>query len=243
MPYQLLNLEEVARYLHLTSADVERRVKDREIPFEKRGERVVFRKHEIDAWASQHILGLAGKRLEEYHRKSTRGTREFLPQEAILAEMLDRGAVNSAMTSKTKGSVLRDLVALAEKTGQVTDSKALLESLETREELCPTAMPGGLAIPHPRFHVPYLFESSFVVVGRPIQDIHFGAPDGQPTDLFFLLCCQDDRMHLHTLSRLCLMALKTEMLAQLRAAPDATAMRDCIIAAEREVLAGRKPSD
>jgi PTS system nitrogen regulatory IIA component len=242
MPYQLLNLEEVARYLHLTSADVERRVKKGEIPFEKRGERVVFRKRDIDAWASQRILGLPEQRLVEYHRKTTRGTREFLPHEAILPEMLGRGAVNSAMTSKTKGSVLRDLVALAKKTGQLTDPKELLVSLETREELCPTALPGGLAIPHPRFHQPYLFESSFVVVGRPIQEIHFGAPDGKPTDLIFLLCCQDDRMHLHTLSRVCLMAQKTEMLSQLRAAPDATAMRDCIIAAEREALADRKPS-
>jgi len=240
MPYQLLNVEEVASYLHLTGADVERRVKDREIPFEKRGGRIVFNKHDIDAWASQRILGLPEQRLEEYHRKSTRGTREFLPREALLPEMIGRGAVDSAMKSKTKGSVLRDLVALAEKTGQLTDPKELLESLETREELCSTALPGGLAIPHPRFHEPYLFESSFVVVGRPVQEIHFGAPDGQPTDLIFLLCCQDDRMHLHTLSRICLMALKTEMLAQLRAAPDATAMRDCIIAAEQEVLAGRK---
>ena len=237
MPYQLLNVEEVASYLHLTGADVERRVKDREIPFEKRGGRIVFNKHDIDAWASQRILGLPEQRLEEYHRKSTRGTREFLPREAILPEMIGRGAVDSAMKSKTKGSVLRDLVALAEKTGQLTDPKELLESLETREELCSTALPGGLAIPHPRFHEPYLFESSFVVVGRPVQEIHFGAPDGQPTDLIFLLCCQDDRMHLHTLSRICLMALKTEMLAQLRAAPDAAAMRDCIIASEREVLA------
>jgi nitrogen PTS system EIIA component len=80
------------------------------------------------------------------------------------------------------------------------------------------------------------------VVGRPIQEIHFGSPDGQPADLFFLLCCQDDRMHLHTLSRICLMALKTELLSQLRAAPDAAAMRDCIINAEREVLADRRSS-
>jgi len=242
MPYQMFSIEEAARYLHLTSADVERRVKDREIPFEKRGDRVMFRKRDIDAWASQRILGLPEQRLEEYHQKSTRGTREFLPDEAILPEMLDRGAVNSAMTSKTKSSVLRDLVALAEKTGQLTDPKELLESLETREELCSTALPGGLAIPHPRFHQPYLFESSFIVVGRPIQEIHFGAPDGEPTDLIFLLCCQDDRIHLHMLSRLCLMAQKTEMLSQLRAAPDASAIRDCIIAAEREVLVDRKPS-
>ena len=156
--------------------------------------------------------------------------------------MLVRGAIGSAMTSKTKASVLRDLVALAEKTGQLTDPKELLESLETREELCSTALPGGIAIPHPRFHQPYLFESSFIVVGRPIQEIHFGLPDGGPTDLIFLLCCQDDRIHLHTLSRLCLMAQKTETLPQLRAAPNAAAMRDCIVAAEREVLAAGKPS-
>ena len=132
MSYQLLNLEEVARYLHLTDADVERRVKDREIPFEKRGGRVVFSKRDIDAWASQRILGLPEQRLEEYHRKSTHGTREFLPQEAILPEMLELGAVDSAMTSKTKASALRDLVVLAEKTGQLTYPKELLESLETR---------------------------------------------------------------------------------------------------------------
>jgi len=242
MPYQLLNLEEVARYLHLTDADVEWRVKNCEIPFERRGERIVFSKRDIDSWASQRILGLTEERLVEYHRKSTRGTGEFLPHKAILPEMLDRGAVNSAMKSKTKSSVLRDLVALAEKTGQLTDPKELLESLETREDLCSTALPGGLAIPHPRFHQPYLFESSFIVVGRSMQKIHFGSPDGEPTDLIFLLCCQDDRIHLHTLSRLCMMALKTEMLSQLRAAPDAMAMRDCIIAAEQEVLAEQKPS-
>ena len=241
MPYRLLSLEAVAEYLHLTPEDVERRVKNREIPFERRGDRVVFRRSDIEVWASQRILGLPEPRLAAYHQKSTRGTRKFLPHETILPEMLQTGAVASAMTAKTKASLLRDLVALAEKTGKVADAKELLASLEAREALCSTALPGGLALPHPRVHEPYLFESSFIVVGRPIQEIHFNAPDGKPTDLFFLLCCQDDRLHLHTLARLCLMAQKTEMLAQLRAAPDAGTMRDCIIATEKEVVAGRQP--
>lgn len=237
MPYRLFNVEEVARYLHLPTEDVDRRVKNQEIPFEKRGDRVVFRKSDIDEWASRRILGLPERRLADYHQKSTHEVREIVPQEAILPEMLKLGAIDSAMTSKTKASVLRALVALAEKTRQVCDSKELLASLEAREELCSTAVPGGLALPHPRFQQPFLLESSFLVVGRPIQEIHFGSPDGQPTDLFFLVCCQDDRLHLHTLARLCLMALKTEMLAQLRRAPDAAAMHDCLIAAEQEVLA------
>jgi len=240
MPYRLLDLEGVANYLHLTPADIEERVKNREIPFEKRGDRIVFRKAEIDAWASQRILGSTGQQLTDYHEETTRFTRKILPQAVILPEMLQSGAVASAMTSKTKASVLRDLVALAEKTGNLSDAKTLLASLEAREELCSTALPGGLALPHPRSHEPYLFETSFIVVGRPVQEIHFGAPDGQPTHLFFLLCCQDDRLHLHTLARLCLIAQKTKLLDQLCDAPDAQTMRDFLIAAEQEVLAGRK---
>jgi excisionase family DNA binding protein len=239
MPHRLFNVEEVAAYLHLAADDIERRVKNQEIPFEKRGARVVFRKSDIDMWASQRILGLPERRLADYHQQSTRGIRdrEILPQDAILPQMLELGAIDSAMTAKTKASVLRDLVALAGKTWQVCDPKELLASLEAREGLCSTAVPGGLALPHPRFQQPYLFESSFIVVGRPIQEIHFGAPDGRPTDLFFLICCQDDRIHLHTLARLCLMALKTDLIAQLRQAPDAVAMRDSLIAREQEILA------
>jgi nitrogen PTS system EIIA component len=240
MPFQLLDLDGVANYLHLTPADIEQRVKDREIPFEKRGARVVFRKHEIDAWASQHILGLPGQRLADYHEETTRLTRKFLPHATMLPEMLQSGTIAAAMTSKTKASVLRDLVALAEKTGRLCDPKALQASLEAREELCSTAVPGGFALPHPRSHEPYLFETSFIVVGRPVQEIHFGAPDGQPTRLFFLICCRNDRLHLHTLARLCLIALKTKLLDQLREAPDAETMRYAIIAAEQDVLADRK---
>ena len=240
MPFRLLDLDGVANYLHLTPADIEQRVKNREIPFEKRGDRIVFRQREIDAWASQRILGLPGQHLTDYHQKSTRHTRKNLPQEAILPELLRSGAIASAMTSKTKASLLRDLVALAEKTGSLGDPKALLASLEAREELCSTAIPGGFALPHPRSHEPYLFETSFIVVGRPVQEIHFGAPDGQPSYLFFLLCCQDDRLHLHTLARLCLLAQKTSLLDQLRDAPDAETMRHAIIAAEQEILADPK---
>lgn len=236
-------MDEAAVYLHLHRADVERLVKDQEIPFELRGDRLVFRKQDIDSWASQRILGMQHRRLAEYHKKSSHDTREFLPHEAVIPDLIQVDFIDPAMTAKTKASVLRDLVALAEKTGRVYSTRDLLESLEAREALCSTAVPGGIAFLHPRHHQPYMFESSFMVLGRPVQEIHFGSPDGQPTDLFFLLCCQDDRVHLHTLARLCMMAQKTEMLAQLRAAPDALAMHDGIIAAEDEVLHGKPKPD
>lgn len=233
-------MQEVAEYLHLTEADVERLLENEEIPSEERGGRVVFRKQLIDAWATQRILGLEDRPLTEYHQKTSRGTRTVLENEAIMPEMIRPEYIAAAMAAKTKASALREMVALAEKTGKVLDSKDLLASLEAREELCSTALPGGLALLHPRHHDPYMFDASFIVLGRPVQDIFYGAPDGQPTHLFFLICCQDDRIHLHTLARLCMMAVKTGLLDELRQAADGGAMYDCLVAAEQEVLADKK---
>jgi nitrogen PTS system EIIA component len=241
MPYRTFGLDEVARYLHLSVADIERLVKDQDIPFERHGERLVFRKVEIDAWASQRILGLEGRHLAEYHQQSSRGSQQIVPHEAFMPEIIRAEFINPALTAKTKASVLRQMAALAEKTGRVCDPAALLHGLEAREELCSTGIPGGLALLHSRNPEPYLVETAFLALGRTIQQIPFGAPDGQPTNLFFLIGCPDDGTHLHTLARLCLMAQKTNLLVELRQATEAEAMCQSIIAAEQTVLATRRP--
>ena len=240
MPYQALGLDEVASYLHLTTEDVARRVKYNEIPHQKRGQRLVFSKDEIDLWASQRLLRLPGARLAEYHRKTTQDTREILAHQAFLPDMIQPGFVAPAMPAKTKASVIRGLVALAETTGLLDNPRELVTSLAAREELCSTGMPGGFALLHPRLPDPYLFESSFIVLGRTLQEIPFGAPDAQPTRLFFVICCQDDRLHLHTLARLCLLARNTDVIEQLRQAADGPAMHQALIAAEVEALAEAK---
>ena len=235
MPYRTFDLDEVARYLHLSRADVEHLVKDQDIPFERAGKRLVFRKVDIDAWASPRILGLEGKRLADYHQKTSHGTQE-LAAGAIMPDYIQPEFIAPSLTAKTKASVLRQMASLAEKTSRLADPRLLLASLESREELCSTGLPGGLALLHSRNAESYLFDEPFITLGRTVQRIPFGAPDGQPTDLFFLLACPDDRMHLHTLARLCMMAQKTELLAQLREARDADAMCECILASEQAVL-------
>jgi excisionase family DNA binding protein len=242
MPYRTFGIDEVARYLHLSGTDLDRLVKDQDIPFERHGERLVFRKVEIDAWASQRILGLEGRGLAEYHQKSSRGAQQIVPQAAIMPDMIQPGFIEPALTAKTKASVLRQMTALAERTRRVCDPHALLEGLEAREELCSTGIPGGLALLHTRTPESYLFEAAFLALGRTIQQIPFGSPDGQPTNLFFLIGCPDDRMHLHTLARLCLMAQKTDLLVDLRQAADAAAMCESILAAEQSVLGSRQHS-
>jgi len=236
MPHRTFTSEELTDYLHLAPGDVERLMRESDLPHVLRGGRAVFQRSEIDGWASRRILGLPGKGLDVYHEKSARGTREIFPGGALIPELLRPEYIDLALASRTRASAMRDMVTLAEGTGRVLDARELLKSVGEREALCSTALPGGLALLHARFHTEYRFEGSFVVVGRTVQAVPFGAPDGRPTQLFFLICCQDDRIHLHTLARLCLLALKTDVVTQLFGAADPTAAYAALANAERSVL-------
>lgn len=237
MPHRRFNLKEVAAYLHVPAADIEALVHEGQIPFERQGGRAVFTKKEVDAWASQRILGLSRQRLESYHKQTSARMHDLSKQHAIISELTRREWLEPALASRTRAAAVRDMAKAAEATGLVIYPDELLASLQEREALCSTGLPGGLALLHPRHHDPYMFSDSFILLARAVHPIPFGAPDGKPTDLFFLVCCQDDEIHLHVLARLCMMCVQTKLIAHLRDAADAEGLYAALARAEQEVIA------
>jgi nitrogen PTS system EIIA component len=240
MPHRTLSLDEVADYLHLRPEDIQRLLKTADMPHMMRGDRPMFLRGDIDAWASCRILGMPDRRLTAFHEQSTAQVRRIREEDALMPELMRTEFIKLDLASRTKSSVIRDMVDFAESTGHVYDSKALLASVQEREELCTTALPGGMALLHARHHEEFMFDYSFLLLGRTIAGIPFGAQDGGHTRLFFMLCCQDDRLHLHTLARLCLMATKTDLLAQLWHAPDADSAHAILGECEQTTLLGKK---
>jgi len=236
MPHRVMNVKEIATYLHLAPAKIEELVKQRDIPFQKQGDRFVFRRAEIDAWASQRILKFSAPHLADYHSQTSEKVKAFSPDVAMMPQLLTLTRVNGELAAKTRSSLIRNMVSMAVATDLVSDGKELLALIEEREKLCSTALPGGWAVLHPRHHDPYMFAESFMVVGRAIQPIHFGAQDGLPSDVFFLLCCQDDRLHLHILARLCTLCMETPLLGRLRQAHSEQAMMNAILESEQEII-------
>lgn len=238
MPHRKLNLDEAASYLHKAAEELLLLARRREIPSERQGERFVFMRRDLDAWASQHIIGLEAKKLRHYHRTSSSGVRRKSAQAPAIVSTLLRGdCFDPAMTSRTKASVLRDMVALAERTGLLQYSaEELLTSLREREEMCSTAVGDDIALLHPRHHDPFMFADSFIVIGRLVHAIPFGAPDGRTTRFFFLICCQEDAIHLHVLARLCMMVRETPLIEQLQATGTAEEMVAAVAAAEEAVI-------
>ena len=238
MPHRVLNQEEVARYLHVPIADVAALVKRREIPFEKQGGRLVFRKREVETWASQRIMRMAQAGLREFDRQSQVKTHDLSRGHANVSELLRKDRVDIAMASRTKPSLIRDIARLADGTGLVNDPAGLVQSLQEREKLCSTALARGVALLHPRNHDAYAFEDSFLCLARAASPLPFGAIDGTLTDIFFLVCCQDDRIHLHVLARICMMCAQTRLLESVREAPDSESVCRAVEASESEIIKG-----
>jgi PTS system nitrogen regulatory IIA component len=97
--------------------------------------------------------------------------------------------------------VLRELAERVAATGLVRDSAALYRALLEREQLGSTGIGRGVAIPHCKLKG--LVQGILAVaIARPPVD--FGAPDGDPVALFFLVLSPDDSPaeHLQTLARI-----------------------------------------
>lgn len=237
MPFRVFNLAEAAEYLSMQEKALEELARRGEIPCLRQGGHLHFRHHDIDEWASDHVLHLDDKNLEAFHRRSGSARREVSADEPIMPSLVRPEWIAPALACRTKASVLDEMATLADATELVADRKELLDSLTEREKLCSTALSGGLALLHPRVHEPYMFFDSFIVVGKTIAQIPFGSPDRSTTDIFFLVCCQDDRIHLHVLARLCMMCHRTSLLMEMRETDDPKELHRILLASETELLA------
>lgn len=240
MPFRILSIDEASVYLHVVKREVEHWVRAGEIPHEMRGGRPVFRRVDLDAWASQHILSLPWRRLQEYHAASTEGTRSHVEEEALMPILIQPEYIRTGLLARTRRSLIEEMTNLAETTDRVNDVQELLESVLQREDLCPTALSGGMALLHCRHLDPYRFEGSFLVFGSTVKPLPFSAPDGRPTRYFFLLCSQEESLHLHMLARLCLMAQGTDMLERFWNCENSEAFYEAIVESELAALEGRR---
>jgi PTS system nitrogen regulatory IIA component len=234
MPYRSLTIQEVARMLGADVRRVERMAQRGEIPCQKIGGQFRFNRAQITEWLQQQMGGMSHDHLAQVDAGMT-AHRETPQDEAIITPMLRLEAVTTSLGSRTKGSTLRELVSLATATGKVYNEQELLDAVMHREELCSTAMEGGIAIPHPRRPLPDAIAEPILVVAR-TQGIAFGAPDGKLTTLFFLTASQDDRHHLHILARLCRMLHDEEFVARLEEAETPAEMLSLMTSREIEVL-------
>ena len=201
MPLEQMTDRQVAAYVHLDLREVVKLASRGQIPCRKISGRFSFRKGDVDHWVESHMHTLDKERLAGIERgvSSHHGWDNEAP---LVGPLIPDDGVAVPLNARTGQAAVRALLDLADQTELVYARDDLLGEIREREDLCPTALCRYVALPHPRHAVPYDIAASFVVVGLTPSGVPYGCPDGSLTRLFFLICCKDDRTHLHVLARL-----------------------------------------
>jgi PTS system nitrogen regulatory IIA component len=210
------NTDELAAYLHLTPPQVTKLATRGKLPGRRIGGQWKFSEPEIHHWLENQI-GLSDEaELSSVERMLDR-TAEPEEHEVRITSLLHESAIATPLKSRTRTSVIRGMCELASQTGLLWDVEAMAEAVAEREELHPTALENGVALLHPRRPQQSILAESFVALGLSSSPIPFGNRDGHLTDVFFLICSTDDRVHLRILARISRMIGDSVWLSELRA--------------------------
>lgn len=141
------------------------------------------------------------------------------PARISLSELLSPGGINLNLQSAQRDDVLGELVNLIQEVAAQPEARqTLLHALREREQLHSTGIGDGVALPHARNALVGLVNHPVVVFGRHNQGIPYGAIDGAPARLFFLLIAPTVTEHLAILARLSRMLRDSKLRKNLLAA-------------------------
>jgi PTS system nitrogen regulatory IIA component len=229
----MMDLQQLASYLQRDAREVSKMASRGYLPGQKVSGEWRFARAEINHWLETQMHAYTEQELTALE---TAGDRQA-DQGPLVSALLSEATMAVPLQASTRGSVLRELVKLAENTWQVYDPDAILEAIKQREEMGSTALESGVAIPHPRRPLPNALGEAVMAYGRTATGIPFGGNRAGLTDIFFLVCCRDDRTHLQVLARLSRLLLLPGFLDNLRAAETPADTLQVITETERELIA------
>ena len=112
-------------------------------------------------------------------------------------------AITLRLAGRQRDDVLEELVSMIAEIADCADARQkLLRALQEREALHSTGIGDGIALPHARNALVGLVNQPVIVFGRHEQGVAYGAIDGQPAKLFFLIVAPTVTQHLAILARL-----------------------------------------
>jgi PTS system fructose-specific IIC component len=126
-----------------------------------------------------------------------------------ISDILSTDVIEVKLDVKDKDDSLNKIIALAAKSGKITDLEKVTQTIFEREKLVSTGVGKGFAIPHGKTDAILDTVAAFVITKGPID---FDSIDGEPVRFIFLLVGKETLLntHIKLLSRISRLMNKDE---------------------------------
>jgi PTS system nitrogen regulatory IIA component len=186
-----LKIKDIVNLLQVTEKTVYRWIKDNKIPCYRINHQYRFNRNEINEWILSNKIELSPSLIDI----------SISEKQDNLVKLIEKGGVITNVSGDTVAEVLRNAVETMI-TPPNKSKEVILGALLSREELMPTAIGKGIAIPHPRNPIITDIKSASVSICYLEKPVDFGSLDNQPVKTLFILLTASPKMHLAILSKI-----------------------------------------
>ncbi|MBE8734571.1 PTS fructose transporter subunit IIABC [Aeromonas veronii] len=135
----------------------------------------------------------------------------------MITTLINEHLINLDLKATRKEEVFTEMARLLASQGKVSDEQAFIKDLWAREELGNTGFEEGVALPHAKSAAVC---NPAVAIGISRNGIEYGAEDGKPSHIFFMIASPDGgaNHHIEVLAELSGKLIEEGFIAQLLAA-------------------------
>lgn len=224
-----LSVKQLAEHLQVSDKTIYRMLWRGDLPGRRVGSQWRFSRSEVDFWLDLRLPKLAPPELREMSRAGAAGAGP------LAAALTPRNAL-IPLTAESPDDVIREFIDAVEFPEPV-DRVALAARIREREHTSSTSTAQGVMFLHTaRWEARELRSSNLFAIGRLPAPRDFGASDGAPADLLFLLLASDHRDHLALLAGAARLSRLPVVLAAIRAARNGAEVVHLIRRAEATLM-------
>ncbi|MGR6760004.1 PTS fructose transporter subunit IIABC [Aeromonas veronii] len=135
----------------------------------------------------------------------------------MITTLINEHLINLDLKATRKEEVFTEMARLLASQGKVSDEQAFIKDLWAREELGNTGFEEGVALPHAKSTA---VSNPAVAIGISRNGIEYGAEDGKPSHIFFMIASPDGgaNHHIEVLAELSGKLIEEGFIAKLLAA-------------------------
>ena len=217
-------MKDVMDVFELPEKEIVRLIKSKALPVHTINHQNMFNKEEVQEWAIQNNITLSEKLL------SLAGSE--LP--VSISGLIDKGGIIYGIRGRNAAELLTDAVTRMKLPPEVRQDEVLACLIE-REEMMPTGVGRGIAIPHPRNPIIADVDHESITVCSLASPVEYGAVDGKPVHTLFIIFSANAKRHLEILSKLLFLCQQPQFVEMLAAGTPFRDVMEFITAAEAKM--------